>query len=115
MFMTLVVGCTSTRMLNTADPNGFGRNLFDIAENGSPQEWASQLTKERRAMGNSYIEKHFEAWRKSLVELRKSFDIPISDIQFRLNDNGLEFNYDKSWHLLLRVTTEDGALKINQD
>src|SRR5437764_253913 len=104
MLLLTVVGCTSARMINTADPNQFGRNLFAIAQNGSAKEWASQLTKERRAMGDAYVEKHFEAWRKTLMELKGSFEMPINEVEFRVNDNGLEFYLDKSWHLLLRVT-----------
>jgi hypothetical protein len=115
LLATLLAGCTSARMINTVDPNRFGRNLFDIAENGSSREWASQLTKERREMGDAYVEKHFTAWRKTLLELKKSFEAPVGEIDFRVNDNGLEFFFEKEWHLLLRVTTEDGALKINQD
>ena len=49
------------------------------------------------------------------MELKGSFEMPINEVEFRVNDNGLEFYLDKSWHLLLRVTNEDGALKINQD
>src|SRR5436305_8352113 len=90
-------GCTSARMIESGDPNIFGRNLFEIARNGNERDWGSQLTKARRDMGSEYVIKHFQAWSKTLNDLSKSFERPIDQVEFRLNDNALEFNADNSW------------------
>jgi hypothetical protein len=115
LLLASIGGCTSARMIESSDPNVFGRNLFEIARNGNERDWGSQLTKARRDMGSEYVIKHFQAWSKTLNDLSKSFETPPDQLEFRLNDNGLEFNADGSWHLLLRVANENGALKINQD
>jgi hypothetical protein len=100
---------------NIVEPNAFGRNLFHIAEAGTASDWGTQLTAERRAMGETYVDKHFKAWRPILLELQQTFGGTADSTEFRVNGTALEFNFDRKWTLLLRVTTEEGALKINQD
>jgi hypothetical protein len=103
---------------NYSDPAEFARNLFRIAEegDGGEKEWATQLTAERRAMGQEYVAKHFAAWKKTLQELAKSFGKPVDQVTFRVtDDNRLEFEFDNKWYLLIHVTQENGAYRINQD
>lgn len=100
---------------NIADPNEFGHNLFRIAEAGTAKDWGTQLTAERRAMGEAYVDRHFKAWRPILHELRQTLGGTADSTQFRVNGTALEFNFDKKWTLLFRVTTENEGLKINQD
>lgn len=100
---------------NIADPSAFGHNLFHIAASGTAKDWGTQLTAERRAMGDEYVTKHFAAWRPILLELAQTFGGTADSTEFRLHENGLEFQFDKKWNLLFRVKNEDGGLKINQD
>ncbi len=112
----LLGSCSTIQMRNIADPGEFARNLFRIAGEGDAHEWGTQLTAERRAMGESYAVSHFDRWRKTMLELKTAFAMPLENVQFRVSpSNGLEFNSDTTWHLLLRVKVEDGGLKINQD
>ncbi len=112
----VLASCVTLTPRHIADPGEFARNLFQIAEHSDAREWGTQLTAERRAMGEPYVLAHFQRWQTTLVELKPAFGMPLDQVPFRLSEtNGLEFKSDKDWHLLLRVKMEDGGLKINQD
>jgi len=99
-----------------SDPGEFARNLFRIAEEGDASEWGTQLTAARRELGDPYIERHFIFWQKNLLELKPAFGMSLEQVNFRVTeDNGLEFESENKWHLLMRVIREDGGLRINQD
>jgi hypothetical protein len=116
LLVIVLSGCVTLRVRNIADPAEFARNLFRIAEEDNVREWGGQLTEARRDQGQAYIERHFRFWQKNLLELKPAFGKPIEEVSFRVTeDNGLEFESDGKWHLLLRVAMEDGGLKINQD
>ena len=111
-----LASCVTLTPRHIADPGEFARNLFRIAEQGDAREWGTQLTEERRAMGEPYVLSHFQRWQATVLELKPAFGMPLEQVPFRLSEsNGLEFQTDKTWHLLLRVKMEDGGLKINQD
>lgn len=111
----LLFSCVSVPVRHFADPGEFSRNLFHIVEHGEEREWGTQLTAERRNMKAAYVPEHFDRWRKTLIELKLAFGRPLEDVEFRVQDNGLEFFEDKKWNLLVRVMMEDGGWKINQD
>jgi hypothetical protein len=118
LLLAVVAGCVTVevRTRTFSDPGEFARNLFRIAETGDARDWGTQLTEARRAQGATYIQRHFDFWQKNLRELKPAFAKPIDEVNFRVTeDNGLEFESDGKWNHLLRVTREDGALKINQD
>lgn len=112
----LAAGCVTGRMRHISDPGEFGRNLFRIADGGTAREWGTQLTEDRRAMGDEYITSHFTRWKSSLIQLKPAFGVPLEQVPFRIAEgNALEFEADKKWHLIFRVKMEDGGWKINQD
>jgi hypothetical protein len=114
----IIAGCQigQPTIRHITDPSEFGRNIFRIAEEGNAREWGTQMTIERRAMGDEYIEKHFERWRKDLLALKQAFGMPIDQVKFRVAEgNGLEFEQNEKWFLLFRVSNEEGGWKINQD
>ena len=117
ILLAAIAGCVTVRVQkNIADPDEFARNLFRIAEDGDVREWGTQLTEARRAQGPAYIQKHFDFWQKNLLELKPAFAKPLDQVDFRItDDNGLEFESEGKWHLLLRVAMEDGGWRINQD
>ena len=110
-----LASCVTVPVKNISDPTEFARNLFKIVEEGGPKEWRTQLTGERQGRGPEYAEKHFEFWKKNLLEISKTFGKPVSEQLFRLQENRLEFEYDNKWYKLITVADEGGALKINQD
>jgi hypothetical protein len=112
----LLASCkTVAPVMDTANPTEFARNLFAIIEHGEIRQWKSQLSAERQAMGDAYAQKHFDFWKKNLFELKQTFGKPIEEVQFRVNENKLEFEFDNKWYKLIQVTTESGVLKMNQD
>jgi hypothetical protein len=118
LFLLAIVlsGCPKPQIAsNILDPTDFARNLFKIARAGDVDAWGEQLSNARRSQGNAYIKKHFDSWAPILLQLETSFGVPIEDVEFRKQDNALEFQFDRKWKLLFRVVNEDGGLKINQD
>lgn len=116
LLAVVLAGCPKPQMAsNIPDPTTFARNLFKIARAGDVDAWGEQLSYAKRSQGDAYIQKHFDSWTPILLQLETTFGVPIEDVQFRKEENALEFQFDKKWKLLFRVVTEDGGLKINQD
>lgn len=112
----LLASCATVQVRNISHPGEFARNLFRIAEEGTAAEWGTQLTAARRELGEPYVDRHYTFWQKNLLELKPAFGVPLEQVNFRLTEeNGLEFESEGKWHLLIRVAREDGGLKINQD
>src|SRR5687767_9888853 len=93
LFMALMfAGCPKPELVKGySDAGEFARNLFKIAREGNAREWGTQLTEARRAQGAAYVQTHFDNWSKMLNQLETTFGVPIQDVNFRKNDNGLEF------------------------
>lgn len=101
----------------TGDPAAFLDHLITLARAGDAQGWALQLSEARRARGPAYAARHLEAWRSDLLALADATPHPRASLERRGIGPGeaLVLVLVVGDQRLMRVTVEDGALRIDEN
>ena len=99
-----------------AQPGHFLTHLLDVARRGDKEAWALQLAPPRRARGDDYITRHFEAWRPDLLAL----DRVIATSEAVLIADGARHilglkRADGRIDRVMRVSFWDGRLRIDEN
>ena len=110
-----------------ADQKTLFKNLHASCVSGDSKTWGPLLSKDKRAQGDEYIDKHYKVWCPFIIQVVKSkFDgdpsSPKVDFRIKTKVKASQVSYkikvrDEAGKtvLPLKAVFEDGALRINEN